>query len=279
VREAALLLSVVLAGCAFGLGGPTETLTPVPGGEADPEFPPGVSERGVSFPGTLAEAHARAIENTSFTLVSNRTVRWANGSVRSGFDVRVRLDRNRTYHATLRTAGPAGPVVLGQPPATAEFWSDGDTYLRALGTGNRTYNEFTPPGNGVATWRYWTRTVAFGGQAGYPGRTIRGVFGSVPTRIADRQAGTGRLRLVGDELTDGDAFPPDVDSPRNLTLVAEVEPSGLVRTLRLRYEGTVDGRPVTVRRYIAYRSVGSTAVGRPAWYGRAIGNDGDSDGQ
>jgi hypothetical protein len=105
------------------------------------------------------------------------------------------------------------------------------------------------------------------------------VFGSVPTRIADRQAGTGRLRLVGDELTDGDAFPPDVDSPRNLTLVAEVEPSGLVRTLRLRYEGTVDGRPVTVRRYIAYRSVGSTAVGRPAWYGRAIGNDGDSDGQ
>jgi len=264
---------VLLAGCAgFGESGPaTPTVTPV-GVEDEPEpvYPPGVGEGGVFAPELLAAAHAERVNDTSYTLVSNRTVRYANGSVRSGIALRVRLAENRSYHADIRTAGSAGPIVLGEPPARAAFWSNGDRYVRAFGPpGNRTYNEFVPPDSYVASWRYWVGAAAFGGGSGHAERTVRRTFEAVPTRVVTRE-GEGaetRYRLVGTDARSGSYA--NVEAPHNLTLRATVRADGLVERLELRYEGEVDGSPVTVHRVIQYSAVGDTLAGPPAWVDRA----------
>ncbi len=278
MRAAVLVVVVlVLAGC--GESGANSSVTPVPVSDgdrptdvADNGFAPGVSDRGVFDPAVLGAAHMDYLETRSFTLVSNRTERYANGSVRSRLALRVELARNRTYRAWTATAGPEAPLILGEPPARAEYWSDRFTYLRAFGgdSQNRTYNEFDPP-QGLATWRYWTRTAAFGGATGNAERTIERALDSVMVDIVDRRTanGTTRVRLRATEQRGSSIAPETFEQVDNVSLVAVVEESGLVRSLRYSYDGVVDGRAVTVTRVVRYTTVGSTAVGRPSWYERA----------
>jgi len=275
VRELALAAVLVLAGCGGLTGGAptTSTLTPADVQPA-PAYPPGIDEDGVVDPDVLARAHGERDDEVSYTLVSNRTVGYANGTVRSRLTVRVELAADRTYFARAVTDGRHGPVFLGNPPATAEFWSNGTTYVRALDRdGERVYNTFEPPDQYAGTWRYWARTVAFGGRAGFAGATIRDTFGAIPTRVAGRERtrGTTLTRLVGTEATGDEFTSPAVDAPRNVRLDATVDERGLMRSLDLRYEGTVDGENVTVHRSIAYEDVGSTTVTRPEWFDRAVG--------
>jgi len=275
VRGTPLLVAValLLAGCSGFTGGDesTPTLTPAERPETA-TYPPGVSAEGVVAPAALADAHTRRDDSLSYTLVSNRTVRYENGSVRSGLSVRVRLAENRTYLTDLETAGPRGPVLLGLPPATATYWSDGTTYARKLSRdGQVTYNTFSPPDQYTATWRFWTRTVAFGGRSGYAGQTIRETFSSIPTRVAGSETRNGTVvyRLVGTAATSTDFAAPEIETVSNLSFEATVDADGLVRSLRYRFDGTVDGTPVTVRRTIAYERVGTTAVGEPPWLASA----------
>lgn len=273
-----LTLSVVLAGCSGlpavgGSGGPAPTVTPVPVDQFPALLPPGVSEDGVELPGRLGDAHDRAIDGRSYVLTSNRTVRYANGTLSSSIATRVALDEDRQFLASVATAGPDAPVLLGRPPATAVYWSDGTTNLRRLTRdGRTTYTEFEPPEPWIGGWYYWVATVPFGGRDSRPETFYAGLFSAVPTRLAGRTSLEGttvfRLEAAGDQPVD-DGFPGDVSSVRNVTLVAHVDGDGLVRTLDLRYEGTLDGEPVRVHRTVRYRHVGSTTVERPAWYDRA----------
>lgn len=275
MRGTPLLVAAVflLAGCSGFTGGDesTPTLTPAERPETA-SYPPGVAADGVVSPDALAEAHTERDDAVSYTLVSNRTVRYANGTVRSGLSVRVRLAENRTYLTELETAGPRGPVLLGLPPAAATYWSDGTTYARKLSRdGQVTYNTFSPPDQYTATWRFWTRTVAFGGRSGYAGQTVRETFSAIPTRLAGRETRNGTVvyRLVGTTATSTDFAAPEIDTVSDLSFAATVDADGLVRSLSYRFDGTVDGEPVTVRRTIAYRRVGSTSVGRPSWLASA----------
>lgn len=274
-----VVLLVVLAGCS-GTGGtvgdggesPTETVTPVPVPDADPERgrPTGIDGSGVSDPGSLAAAHDRRLEERSYRLVSNQTVRYANGSVRSQYLIDLRLAANRTYSVTVRTDGPAGPRLLGDPPAVSEFWSDGETYVRAFGTNDPTYNEFTPTASGVGTWRFWATTGVFEVRLSPP-ELIRESLGAVPTRIESTRSidGGERYRVVDVGAPDAELPFPSASPARNVDLVAAVDRSGLVRRLELEYDGRIDGDRVVVSRSIAYSDVGTTEVRRPAWFDRA----------
>lgn len=273
-----LALSVVLAGCSGfpavgGSGSPTPTVTPVPVEQLSALLPPGVSEDGVELSGRLGEAHDRAIDGRSYVMTSNRTVRYANGTLSSTIATRVALDEDRQFLARVATAGPDAPVLLGRPPATAVYWSDGTTYLRRLTRdGRTTHAEFEPPESWIGGWWYWVSTVPFGGRDSRPETFYAALFSAVPTRLAGRTSveGTTVFRLEADGVQPvDDGFPGDVSSVRNVTLVAHVDGDGLVRTLDLRYAGTLDGEPVRVHRTVRYRHVGSTTVDRPAWYDRA----------
>jgi len=270
---------VVLAGCS-GLGGdavdrgatPTETVTPVPVPAADPDVArtSGIDDSGVSDPTALASAHDERLENRSYTLVSNQTVRYENGSVRSRYRMELRLARNRTYASSVRTGGPEGPKLLGEPPAVSAFWSDGETYVRAFGESDPIYNQFSPTDSGVGTWRFWASTGAFDVFA-TPTRVIERSFEAVPTRTeASRPVGgVERYRLVDAGGPDAELPFPEADPARNVTLLAVVDRTGLVRRLELEYSGRIDGNSVAVTRRISYVDVGATDVDRPEWFDRA----------
>jgi hypothetical protein len=278
VRVATVVVAfvLVLSGCSAFTGGSDSTTTPTltPADAPDTAaYPPGVNERGVVSPEALADAHGARDDDRSYTLVSNRTVRFANGTVRSAFRLRIALAENRSYLATISTNGSRGPVLLGRPPASAAYWSDGETYARRLTReGTTTYNTFTPPDQYTGTWRFWARTVAFGGRSGYAGQTIRRTFRAVPTTLVgqERVDDTTLYRLRGDEATSTDFAAPEIDAVSNLSFAATVDRDGLVRRIHYRYDGRIDGVRVGVERTIAYRNVGNTTVGKPAWLPRAL---------
>ncbi|MFC4542145.1 hypothetical protein ACFO5R_09415 [Halosolutus amylolyticus] len=175
-------------------------------------------------------------------------------------------------------AGEHAPEFLGERPARASFWSDGDTYLRRVSSdGEPTYNTFTPPDDFIASWFYWTNTVPFGGRGASAKRFFRAVFEGVPTAVAERSSATDRprYRLFNDASTprsDARYFRSQFE-PRNvrsITLDASVDDRGIVRSFHNRYLGEVDDVTVTVQRSVDYAAINETAVGRPTWYDRAI---------
>ena len=57
----------------------------------------------------------------------------------------------------------------------------------------------------------------------------------------------------------------------DVRFVDAVDTEGLVRLVRYRFDGTVDGEPVVVERTIRYEDVDSTSVEKPPWLDRAVG--------
>lgn len=266
MRALLVALAVVLAGC------PAVTSQPTPTPDPD-DYPPGVTADGVVDPAALANTHGDTLENTSYTLVSNRTVRYANGTVASGLFVRVELAADREFHVTAATAGPDGPLFLGTPPASGEFWSNGTVYLRALTRdGTTTYNEFTPPDNFVGTWRYWRATVPFGGQEGHARETIRGIFADVPAEVTGVRTvdGTAVYRIEGEGAASGEFAKAGSGPVGNVSMVAAVTESGVLRRLELSYVTFFEGRSVRVDWTLRYDDVGATTVDRPPWFDRAV---------
>ena len=273
-----LCLLVVLAGCnaPVGAGGggtadtpPAATAAPVP---EDSTLAPGLADEGVVDPERLTDAHTGAISDDSYTLVANRTERYGNGTVRSGLRIRVELAADRGYHVRTATAGPDGPVFLGTPPASGAFWSNGSVYVRRLTNDDSTiYNEFRPREGGAGTWTYWVTTVPFGGGQADPTSFYTGVFRSVAVDTVERDTDGDSVvyRLHGSELREA-SFTGEFADVRNVSLRATVTERGLVRSLRLRFTGTVDGEPVRVEWQVRYRNVSATTVERPGWFERAV---------
>ncbi len=197
----------------------------------------------------------------------NRTVRYANGSLRSHLRVQVVLDANRTHLANVTVRGPAAPVLLGRPPATASFWSDGDTYLRRLVRDNQTiYNEYDPPDSYAGTWRYWVHAAALNGR---PAADVTRTVAPFHTRTLQPQQSDGTTYVIrGDRLRENTSSTAWA-SRENATLVAHVTQSGLVRHYRTEYTTLTDGdEPVTVTRTVRFTAVGNTTVGPPPWRDR-----------
>lgn len=267
-----LCLLLLLAGCNGPVDTsetPASTVTPAPIPD-DTTLAPGLTQAGIESPSQVADAHADTIDDRSYTLTATRTVSYANGTVRSGLRVEVALAEDRSYLAEASTTGRAGPEFLGMPPANATFWSNGSTYARRLARDDTVrYNTFEPVA-GAGTWQYWAHTVPFGGRDGSPRAFLAHTFESVPTRTVGQTTGNGEriYRVIGTMATGPLGT---VTTPRDIHLTANVAESGLVTSLSIRYEGRIDGEPVTVRRTVEYERVGETSVDRPAWLGRAAG--------
>ncbi|GGK67884.1 hypothetical protein [Haloarcula sebkhae] len=272
-RQLLVLTIVVTAGCGgFGFSGgdgsPTPvTPAPVPT-DSGTTYPAGVGSTGVTSPSLLGSAHGDRLNGTGYTLTMNRTVRYANGSLRSHLRVHVALDANRTYLTNISVRGHAAPVLLGRPPATASFWSNGDTYLRRLVRDNQTvHNEYDPPDSYAGTWRYWVHAAALNGR---PAADVTRTVAPFHTRALQSQQSDGTVCVIrGDRLRENTTSTAWA-SRENATLVAHVTRAGLVRHYRTEYTRvTDDGDPVTVTRTVRFTAVGNTTVGRPPWYDRA----------
>ncbi|WP_436911903.1 DUF7537 family lipoprotein [Halosimplex marinum] len=271
MRRALVALLVVLAGCSAltpGTDRPTVTPAPVP---TDSPLPPGVEPSGVTDPAALANAHAAALGNRSYTLVTNRTVRAANGSLRSALTVRLALSAApaRNYHARVSVEGPDAPLVIGEPPTRAEYWANDEVYLRRQAIDNRTeYSRYDDTDAYVGTWSFWLGTVAL--DLG-PETDLRSTLEGFETRVADRLPGSERVQLVGTTVrSEGFVGDSTADDIENATLHAFVGESGFVSSYHVVYDATVDGERVRVRRSVRFERVGATTVDRPTWYDEAM---------
>jgi hypothetical protein len=283
MRVVLVVLAVVLAGCP-ALGPQPPPTGAESGGESEDgsvtaaSYPPGVTDSGVTDATALAEAHADITGDASYTLRSNRTIRYTNGDLASRLLVRLRLAADRQFHVRASTAGPEGPLLLGTTPAGGEYWSNGTVYVRALTReGETTYNRFSPPDNFVGTWRYWRATVPFGGEDGHAAETIGGLFRDVPTEVVDvrSEAGTTVYRLSGEGAHSGSFAKAGPGPVGDVTLGATVTESGLVRGFDLSYVTFLGNRSVRVDWSLRYRDVGNTSVDRPAWFDRAVDGSGN----
>jgi len=279
VRALVLVAVLVLAGCA-GVGGPEGStggdggvgpVTPVPVPDADERSADliGIGSEGVVDPKLIGDAHANRTLEGSYTLVSEQMIWRLDGTVLSSYLLRLQLDADLSYFAAAETAGQAAPGLLGPPPASAEFWSNGTTHLYASERTNGSYEEFSPRG-AIGTWRYWATSGAFPSLASdTPSTVVRSSFAAVPTTTEDRRTieGTTRYRLAGSRNVTDDLPFEEASPARNVTLVADVDETGFVRHLKLEYRGTLDGEPVVVTRRFSYVGVGETEVGGPPWSG------------
>lgn len=282
-RLVVLALLVMTAGCsglvADGGGGDADgaDLTPAPVPTDTIDYPPGVSSEGVVDAQRLARAHGRTVENVSYRLRSNRTTRFSNGTLRSRFDLDVRLGGNRSYLATVRTAGPAGSVLIGEPPARARYWSNRTLYAnRIVRDGETTYSVLRAEDNPVVTWQYWASTAAFGGGPSYRAGRYAAVFDAIPTRVVGERTVNGTtVYEVRGRRTESTAFTVgSVEAVRpagpGAVLNATIDEDGRIRSLHLRYRALDGDAEYTVDWRIRYGSVGGVRVADPPWLDRAV---------
>jgi hypothetical protein len=273
MRRALVALLVVLAGCSAltpGTDRPTVTSAPVP---TDSGLPPGVEPSSATDASALAAAHGAALGNSSYTLVTNRTVRDANGSLRSALTVRLALSTgpSRDYHARVSVDGPAPPLVIGEPPTRAEYWANDEVYLRRRTVDDRTvYSRYDDTDAYVGTWSFWLGTAAL--DLG-PEADLRSTLEGFEARVADDSPERDRIHLVGTAAR-SDGFvddPAEIEGIENATLHAYVTESGFVESYHVVYDATLDdGERVRVKRSVRFERVGTTTVDRPSWYDEAM---------
>ncbi|MFC7176461.1 hypothetical protein [Halosegnis marinus] len=250
---------LVLAGCGTAGPAPTDTATAAPVPDSG-SYPPGVDGDGVVSAVALGNAHAEATAG-SYRVRSNWTVRHANGTLRGRVVQRATVTP-AAWTTTLVVTGDTGIVADGN--ATAVFYSEGEALVQRVRRPNRTTYLYVPP-------------AEYNGGSGFynslrrpkPYRDPGVLADAVALRLAER-APNGSVVLAGDSLADASLFELSVGvaEPRNVSYRLRVTASGLVRTQRLAYTGTVRGETVVVTRTVRYLPYDGT-VERPPWYDTA----------
>jgi hypothetical protein len=273
---------LLLAGCSgfapVPAGPETPTVTPVSlEGEGTPtggdSLAPGLTDRGVTSPLVLANAHATAIETREHSFIHQWRVEFANGTVRGAVRQHVVAIPGGPFTANLSVRGRTG--IIGTKPTVAEFWSNGTEMVERVRT-------VGPNGTERVSYLYLPREQYAGGSGFYnslrrpkPWLDVYVLFDSVDAKVAARQAGETPNRTVylveATDLTNPDALAAATGfaDPRNLTLVGAITDRGTVRGYRLTFDATLDGKPVEVTWDVRY-DFRDVTVERPSWYRTAI---------
>jgi hypothetical protein len=243
-----LVASVVLAGCgAVGPSGPPERDPTVTPATVPLTPPPGLSEEGVVNASALVAAHAGLLDATAATRVSNRTVRYPNGTLRTENRTTLSGPRARLVVVRNRTPGPEGALAFArwQNDSLVVGWveREGTRQYYRLSTGDA-------PRVGVDDDRA-VLSAALGGAAD-PAVDAVECGEERCLRLTFRLASVADPRA---ELT--------ATSPVRYELTVTTD--GLVHERVATWSARVDGRSVTVRDRVAYRGVNGTTVGAPGW--------------
>ena len=281
-RVVAVGCLLLLAGCSGFAPAPaapeTPTVTPVSlEGEGTPtggdSLAPGLTDRGVTSPLVLANAHATAIETREHSFTHRWRVEFANGTIRGEVRQHVVAIPSGPFTANLSVRGRTG--IIGTRPTVAEFWSNGTEMVERVRTDGANGTE-------RVSYLYLPREQYAGGSGFYnslrrpkPWLDVYVLFDSVDATVAARQAGERPNRTVypveGTDLRNPDALAAATgfSDPRNLTLVGAITDRGAILGYRLTFEATVEGEQVEVTRDVRY-DFRDVTVERPEWYETAI---------
>lgn len=270
-RGVALAVLVVLAGCG-SLGASDQAVTqsaavtpaPVPtGGET-----PTPVQRAVDFPGVvdgqmrdgraLAASHQHHLRNTSYRIVTNLTVRVSDGTL---------LRRNGTVSVA---------------PGGERYTLDRET-LRTRRTGGQTagFERLQVYRNGSEGWyrRIASREVGYGpaDELDLPtdrsrANDIGRLLDAFTVVVEDGRFGPQRqYNAVALALTNPSALDPParVGVPVDGRLVVAMDVAGVVRFYQVRYEATLRGERVQVRRTVRFEDIGRVTVREREWVAEA----------
>ncbi|MFB6236406.1 MAG: hypothetical protein ABEH81_08600 [Halopenitus sp.] len=231
---------------------------------------PGVTAGGVVDATSLGAAHVDGIAERSYSLALDLRISGVDERLRSYLAMDLGLTADRTCRTRVSTSGEEAPKFLGEPPATAEFWSNGETHLvNYEPAATESFTEFQSPDGFVGTWKYWAWAIPFGGTLGSrPSGYFETVFDAVPTRLVERrETADGPLYRVandGRELTSPSSLnEPGASNVRNVRLDALIDSRGVVRSFELDFAAELDGEPAEFSRRMAYTAFGETTVERP----------------
>lgn len=261
----AVCVLLVAAGCSGLAGEDTPTATPVEPAPVPVDPPPGVSEGGSVESITLLSSHVDQLRDGSATVTERRTERFANGS--------LRFDRTTTsYHGpvdrfyVVQTVEGTDPGAYGATQGRYERWANGTLGVAAVRDGDGDGVTFEPAYPGQFRINNFDRL--------YP------LFAALePTVTEERGEEVVFVARATRERVPGGFGEDPIRNVHNVTFVATITPTGLVRSYRIRYTGTVDGATVHVTERVRYEDVSATEVPRPAWVDEAISDAlGEGDG-
>lgn len=239
----------------------TTTTTPT---TATAVYPPGVTATGVPEPYALAAAHVDRLRD-SYTVTEQYRIRYDDGTLyrNESATVRVAADPSR-YLATTTVAG-TGPNFLGGANGTLEVYSNGTTVVRRVTGGrNTTYGVYTDAAGDPVD----PAAVAHGTPRN--DERIATLLSYARDVTVERRADAVRIEATGLATDTLAVSGVTLTNVSGASLVATVGPDGLVREYRLSFQGTLDGRAVTVNERVRYTAVGTTTVAEPPWYGEAL---------
>jgi hypothetical protein len=248
VRLVLVVVLVLSAGCAGLFGPSTETLTPapVPHPTPTPESPPGVTSGSVDVI-TLLAVDRRVRANTSHRLEQTILAETANGSLRVE-QVR-RASAGGQAAGTLRIEGsePYRPAL-----ERGWFWQNGTLLLvqTRLSSGREVTSQYSE-------------------DRQHPYDLTRGVVEQVLSTanlsVSHNDREQTVLRSTEPLRLPAAAMPVASGAVRNVTARAVVSDEGLVRSVRIRYQGVSGGEPVQVTLRERVTATDETTVTRPGW--------------
>ncbi|WP_248903467.1 DUF7537 family lipoprotein [Halocatena marina] len=258
-----VLLAVVLAGCNGLPAGSSDnsTITPadVPTDStietSSGQLAPGVFPVGVDA-STLAHAHARALNSTTFTIQTNRTYRYPNGTVREWISSETIVESvsspqfkiySRTNFSPSFRDDSETRMVTYEQWYTADHW-----YQRQIFANNTTTYRANPP-SPVDSFQ-WSR-----------GWMIENTLTDVEAQVTphDRNGST-YYRIEGP--VSSEYAVSSSDNQNNATQWLLVDSNGLVHEHHM--NTTLSGPNVTTQRIhlsTSYNDIHSATIPRPSW--------------
>lgn len=282
-RVALLVVLVLVAGCS-GLAdapNPPVNVTPaaVPADDPTPtDRPtPGIDAASGQFraPDALAAAHVDALSNTSYTVVTTRTIRYP------GDDRTANRRMVGRFHPDGRflIESDRNGSVFGTPTAVRiDYYSDGRRVYEAFVTNGSTTANVVRDVRGNPVYPRWVLSFdpRFEGELSL---LFAGTRITDRTQLPDGSHGAQRSRLEavdreGAVRLDRLDFVTSVDT---LSVSMVIDDHGFVSGYEVRYTGTLVERRVVVTRTVRYHSVGATTIQRPPWVDPLVNRTGGGD--
>jgi hypothetical protein len=264
----ALAVAVVLAGCGSTTGGtdsgPTATLTPAPVPTTDAEaagseLDPGAQNGTSRDPWLFAQAHRRALWDTSYTVTMNWSITAGNETLQRA-DRRVWVARGDDRYRLVQRAERDGyPTMRAAGPEFGIWRTERQGFYRLAGPNHTQYGRL----DGVR------------GREGIDPTDDERIANLLQAfRVEENRLATSRLvryRFRSTRLVDPLelAVPLRLTDPRNATLHMVVDADGIVRSYRLSYEATYRSRTVRVTRSYLIADLGTTTPTPPDWLAEA----------
>jgi hypothetical protein len=227
-------------------------------GQSGSPTPPGITEEGITDTTALVEAHTDALESTSFTVTSTRTMRGSNPEFAVTTNRTWHLNGSppvRGYSVQTTTASGVAPQQYTATP-TVETYRNGTTTVERSTTTN---------GSSIRSVDLLNSSVRLNSALHRP------LLYELTTR---KNVTVDTVQKNGTELHRVSVALNDTGIRSNASLTLFVTKEGIVRELRSTRTVRYRSGPRQITHRVRFSEIGTTTVDPPAWMPPTAGDNG-----